>query len=121
MQRDVRIRGFAPPRVEAPTIGRAGGVDRFRYASNAVPGDTEGVSRGLGKLQRQILAAVAEHGTAITTAEIAAIVVRPIEDDGRWLTPEDEAKVRRAVSTLIRTGRLIDVSFGDRHRWVDLP
>lgn len=79
------------------------------------------MSRGPGKLQRQILAAVAEHGTAITTAEIAAIVVRPIERDGRWLTPEDEAKVRRAVSALIRTGRLVDVSFGDRHRWVDLP
>jgi hypothetical protein len=86
------------------------------------------MSRGPGKLQRDILAAVAERGTAITTADIAAIVVGPFEYDDRpvlqHLTSASETKVRncrRAVSALIRTGHLIDVSFGDRHRWVELP
>jgi hypothetical protein len=86
------------------------------------------MSRGPGKLQRDILAAVAERGTAITTADIADLVVGPFEYDDhpflQQLTSASETKVRncrRAVSALIRTGHLVDVSFGDRHRWVELP
>jgi hypothetical protein len=63
------------------------------------------MSRGLGPLQRAILAALAA-GPGLTSFDLAAQVYRvPVRADGRWsVSNAQRAAVRRALSSLQRRG-----------------
>ena len=70
------------------------------------------MSRGLGKLQRALWAAIQQHGKPMTFDDIRAVALG--NDPDRKLRPAFERSLRRALQYMVRDGGLIAIGEGGR-------
>ena len=73
------------------------------------------MSRGLGRLQRALFAAIQRHGKPMTFEDIRNVIRQDFEmDDGAKLYPSFERSLRRALHRMVRTSGLIAIGDGGR-------